>query len=53
MDYMKNQTQLDRYKRLTAFINQKFKENIQIEDIEEVSFYENLIFEHPSPLGRG
>ena len=39
MDYMKNQTQLDRYKRLTAFINQKFKENIQIEDIEEVSFY--------------
>ena len=39
MKQMNNQTQLDRYKRLITFINQKFKEHIQIEDIEEAAFY--------------
>ncbi|MCK8523274.1 GyrI-like domain-containing protein [Aquimarina sp. D1M17] len=36
---MSNPTQLDRYKALLNFIDKKFKENISIQDIEDVSFY--------------
>ena len=35
----KNDTQLDRYKRMVSFIEAHFKEDIKINDIEEVSFY--------------
>ncbi|HHC79156.1 MAG TPA: AraC family transcriptional regulator [Flavobacteriia bacterium] len=36
---MENQTQLTRYKNLIGFIEKKFKEDISIKDIEDVSFY--------------
>ncbi len=36
---MGNPTQLDRYKSLLDFLDQKFKEDISIKDIEEVSYY--------------
>lgn len=36
---MKNPTQLERYKRLIDFIEKKFKGEINIKDIEEVSYY--------------
>jgi AraC family transcriptional regulator len=36
---MKNPTQLERYKRLIDFIDEKFKEEINIKDIEEISYY--------------
>ncbi len=36
---MGNPTQLDRYKALLNYLDQKFKEDISIKDIEEVSYY--------------
>ncbi len=36
---MGNPTQLDRYKSLLDFLDEKFKEDITIKDIEDVSFY--------------
>lgn len=36
---MKNLTQLDRYTSLLDFLDKKFKEDININDIEEISFY--------------
>ncbi len=36
---MGNPTQLDRYKSLLDFLDQKFKEDVSIKDIEEVSYY--------------
>ncbi len=36
---MGNPTQLDRYKSLLDFLDQKFKEDITIKDVENVSFY--------------
>lgn len=46
---MHNNTQLERYKKLRAFIDENFKEDINIERVEEVSFYSyrniNRIFE--------
>ncbi|WP_164914161.1 AraC family transcriptional regulator [Aquimarina sediminis] len=36
---MENPTQLERYKRLIDFIDKKFKEEINIKDIEEISYY--------------
>ena len=36
---MNNLTQLDRYKKLLDFIDSKFKEELNIKDVEEVSFY--------------
>ena len=36
---MKNQTQLDRYKKLIDFVENRFREEISIKDIEDVSFY--------------
>ncbi|MBL0684626.1 helix-turn-helix domain-containing protein [Aquimarina mytili] len=36
---MNNPTQLDRYKSLLDFLDERFKEDISIKDIENVSFY--------------
>ncbi len=36
---MHNATQLDRYKSLLEFLDRRFKEDITIRDIEDVSFY--------------
>ena len=36
---MSNPTQLERYKSLLNFLDKRFKEDITIKDIEEVSFY--------------
>ncbi len=36
---MKNSTQLERYNRLVKFLEEKFKSTIDVQDIEEVSFY--------------
>ncbi|PKV48839.1 DNA gyrase inhibitor GyrI [Aquimarina sp. MAR_2010_214] len=36
---MSNPTQLERYKSLLDFLDKKFKEDITIKDIEEVSYY--------------
>ena len=36
---MENQTQLERYKKLIDFVENRFKEEISIKDIEDVSFY--------------
>ena len=55
---MKNETQLERYKRLLAYLNEKFKEEINIEKVEEVSLYSyrniNRIFQalHHETIGK-
>ncbi|TRX57727.1 AraC family transcriptional regulator [Fulvivirga sp. M361] len=55
---MKNSTQLDRYKKLIEFIEAKFKEDLSVEDIEDISFYSyrniNRIFEalHNETIGQ-
>ncbi|GAA4272215.1 AraC family transcriptional regulator [Aquimarina gracilis] len=36
---MSNTTQIERYKTLVEFLDQKFKEDISIKDIEDVSYY--------------
>lgn len=36
---MKNETQLDRYKKLLAFFDEKFKEEINIDTVEAISHY--------------
>ena len=36
---MKNRTQIERYHNLLTFIEEKFKEDIQIKDVEDTSFY--------------
>ncbi len=55
---MGNQTQLDRYKKLISFIEENFKEDINIEKVESVCHYSyrniNRIFEaiHHETIGR-
>lgn len=55
---MGNETQLERYKRLLSYIDEHFKEDINIEKIETVSFYSyrniNRIFEalHNETIGK-
>ena len=54
----RNLTQLQRYKRLLKFIDENFKEDINIEKIEKVSFYSyrniNRIFQslHHETIGK-
>ena len=36
---MKNITQLERYKKLLDYLDKEFKTNIDIKEIEEISFY--------------
>lgn len=55
---MKSETQLERYKRLLSFLDEKFKEEINIEKVEEVSLYSyrniNRIFQalHHESIGK-
>lgn len=55
---MKNETQLERYKKLLSYIDEHFKEDINIGKIEDVSFYSyrniNRIFEalHNETIGK-
>lgn len=55
---MKNETQLERYKRLLTHLDEKFKEEINIEKVEEVSHYSyrniNRIFQalHHETIGK-
>lgn len=55
---MRNSTQLERYKRLIAFLEENFKEDINIEKIEAVCFYSyrniNRIFQalHNETIGK-
>ena len=55
---MSNQTQLDRYKKLLSYIDENFKEDINIEKVEEVCHYSyrniNRIFEalHNETIGK-
>lgn len=56
--HMKNNTQLQRYKKLLKFLDQKFKEDITIPDIEQACHYSyrniNRIFEalHHETIGK-
>lgn len=55
---MKNQTQLDRYKKLLTFIEENLKEDINIQKIEEICHYSyrniNRIFQalHQETIGK-
>lgn len=55
---MSNQTQLDRYKKLLSYIDEHFKEDINIEKVEEICHYSyrniNRIFEalHNETIGK-
>ena len=55
---MKNETQLDRYKKLLEYLDQQFKEEVNIEKVEAISNYSyrniNRIFEalHHETIGK-
>jgi len=55
---MKNETQLERYKKLISYIDERFKEEVSIEKVEEICHYSyrniNRIFEalHHETIGR-
>lgn len=55
---MSNPTQLDRYKKLLSYIDENFKENINIEKVEDICHYSyrniNRIFEalHGETIGK-
>ena len=55
---MQNETQLERYKKLVAYIDERFKEEINIEKVEQISHYSyrniNRIFQalHHETIGK-
>jgi AraC family transcriptional regulator len=55
---MKNATQLERYKKLLSYLDERFKEEINIDKVEAISHYSyrniNRIFEalHHETIGK-